>query len=401
MPSRVALAPRARPLERPVRAGLLPQREVLRVPLVRVDLELLPVPGAQPVQGVARELAVAGERGDVVVDGAVDLVGVALLDQRLDDLDHVVDVLGGARAQVGTFDPDQVGVLQERIGVLPGDLGRGQPLVGLGKLHLVSAGVRDLVGHVSDVCDVHDPVDPLPLQAKRAADQVTEHERPHVADVDVPVYGRPARVDLHRLPVDGGDVVQLTREGVVQAHGHASIASLRATSVPSRRTRYPEGDPSGRGGVCVLPLPEPGGPPLPLGWYPPSALPPCPETAIGTSIGSRSPSSAIRISISSPTSSSRSRRASRTPSTTWRFLSRRLRTLSRHSFSRASTSLRRSRSPRVAPIASSIWSASREADMRLLPIPYIPMYRAALSVAAWRSDEGPDVTCPNQIDSAT
>jgi hypothetical protein len=33
---------------------------------------------------------------------------VPLLDQRLDDLDHVVDVLGGARVQVGPLDPHQV-----------------------------------------------------------------------------------------------------------------------------------------------------------------------------------------------------------------------------------------------------------------------------------------------------
>src|SRR4029453_14571778 len=79
VPAGEPVAPRARPRQGPVRPRLLPEREVLRVSLRRVDQELLAMPRTELVEGVAGELAVAGERGHVVVDGPVDLVGVALL----------------------------------------------------------------------------------------------------------------------------------------------------------------------------------------------------------------------------------------------------------------------------------------------------------------------------------
>ena len=252
VPPGVAVAPRARPLQRAVGAGLLPQREVLGVTLVRVDRHLLTVSRAEPVERVARELAVAGERRDVVVDAPVDLVRVALLEQRLDQLDHVVDVLGGARVQVGAFDPHQVRVLQERVRVLLRDLGGREPLVGLGELHLVATGVRDLVRHVPDVGDVHDPPDLEPLEPERPADQVAEHERAHVPDVDVAVDGRAARVDLHGLAVDGRDVVELTREGVVQTHGQPSISPGWATPVATPAAGTPDAA-APAGGRCRRP----------------------------------------------------------------------------------------------------------------------------------------------------
>src|SRR4029450_180808 len=316
----------------------------------------------------------------------VDLVGVPLLDQGLDDLDHVVDVIGSARVQVGPLDPHEAGVQQERVGVLLRDLERREPLVGLGELHLVATGVRDLVGHVSDVGDVHDPADPEPLEPERAADQVAQHERPHVPDVDVPVHGRTARVDLHRLPVDGGDVVELTGEGVVQAPDHARIPS-------TSKGRYGSGGVSGRRGACPLPSPEGPGPVRPPSTTSGTTTTPSSGRDAGTSIGSRSPSSAMRTSISSPTSSSRSSNASRTPSTTWRFFSRRFRTLSRQSFRIASISLRRSASESTTPIGSvSPYGPGpvAAAEIRLRPIPYTPTEAAAVRGAFTTSGARPE-----------
>ena len=77
-------------------------------------------------------------------------------------------MIGGARVQVGSLDPHQVGVQEERVRVLLRDLGGREPFVGLGELHLVAAGVRDLVCHVTDVGDVHDPADREPLEPQRA-----------------------------------------------------------------------------------------------------------------------------------------------------------------------------------------------------------------------------------------
>src|SRR5439155_21986796 len=85
VPTREPLAPRRGPLERAVVTGFLPQGEVGRVALLGVDLDLLPVARTQRLQRVAGELAVPGERRDVEVDGPVDHVRVALLDQPFDD----------------------------------------------------------------------------------------------------------------------------------------------------------------------------------------------------------------------------------------------------------------------------------------------------------------------------
>src|SRR4029450_13190476 len=53
VPHRVAVAPRAGPPQRAVGSRLLPQREVLRVALGRIDRHLLTVTATQPVERVA------------------------------------------------------------------------------------------------------------------------------------------------------------------------------------------------------------------------------------------------------------------------------------------------------------------------------------------------------------
>ena len=208
MPAGEAVTPGTRPPEGPVGSGLLPEREILRVALRSGSTaSSWRCPARSLIERVARELPVARERRDVVVHGPVDLIGVALRDQRCDQIDHLVDVVRRPRVQVRTFDPHQISVLQERLGVLRCDLWCGETLVRLGELHLVASGVGDLVGHVSDVGDVHDPLDPLALVTEGAPDQVAEHERAHVPDVDVPVDGGTARVDLHGPSVDRDDLM--------------------------------------------------------------------------------------------------------------------------------------------------------------------------------------------------
>jgi len=77
----------------------LPQREVRRVALLRplVGLALR----FEVLDVLVRELPVVVERGHVEVDGAVRLVGVPLLDQRLDEVDDLRDVLGDAGVHLG------------------------------------------------------------------------------------------------------------------------------------------------------------------------------------------------------------------------------------------------------------------------------------------------------------
>src|ERR687891_755585 len=95
VPTGEAFSPRARPLHAPAWTGLLPQSEVGRMALVRIDLDLLPMARAQRVERIAGELPVLRERRNVEVHGSVDLVGVSPLDQSLDDGNHLGDVVGG------------------------------------------------------------------------------------------------------------------------------------------------------------------------------------------------------------------------------------------------------------------------------------------------------------------
>ena len=93
--------------------GALPQREVADVVLgVLVGLDPLADPqllGIEP-----RQPAVGRPRRDPEEDRAVvGPVGVAALEQRPDERDHLVDVLGGAGQDVGPGHPQRVGVGQE------------------------------------------------------------------------------------------------------------------------------------------------------------------------------------------------------------------------------------------------------------------------------------------------
>src|SRR5690606_31714291 len=83
------------------RLGRLPEHEVQRILLglthldARADLQVLDL--------LARQLAVAGEPADPVIDVTVARrIGVALVDQGLDHGEHAVDVLGGTRLHVRT-----------------------------------------------------------------------------------------------------------------------------------------------------------------------------------------------------------------------------------------------------------------------------------------------------------
>ena len=94
--------------------GALPQREVADVVLaVLVGLDPLPDPellGIEPGQPAVRR-----PRGDPEEDRAVvGAVGVAPLEQRRDQRDDLVDVLGRPRQDVRRRHPQRLGVGQER-----------------------------------------------------------------------------------------------------------------------------------------------------------------------------------------------------------------------------------------------------------------------------------------------
>ncbi len=213
VPAGRAPAPRGVPAHDPADAGLLgpPEGEVGLVPAA---LDLLD-PGGLALAGDVhqRQGAVAVGLGGVEVQAGRDLVGDPALLQPRRELDHLPDVLAGARVPVGRQHVQRGHVGHERAGVEVGDVRDRPPLLRRRDLELVLAGVGvgDRVAHVGDVDDVPDR-DVLPAQG--AAERVGEHVGPHVAQVREVVDGRAAAVQADDV---GGrhEVLELPSERVI------------------------------------------------------------------------------------------------------------------------------------------------------------------------------------------
>ena len=167
VPAREPVAPsRRRPFQEAALAGAFPEREVRVVPLVRFDVAAMP--GPQVVEGVAGQRAVARERRDRVVHVALGRgVGVPGVLERFGEPDHLRDVFGRAREDVGGQDVDQGSVGMERGLVGRRDLlGRLALEPGLDE-HRIVAVVEVFVAQVADVRDVLDVQDLEPVIERR------------------------------------------------------------------------------------------------------------------------------------------------------------------------------------------------------------------------------------------
>ena len=210
VPAGAAVAPRALPAGL---AGLggLPQGEVERVALAVLEAlavcPQLPVAALHLVDVAAGELAVPGVAAHREVDVALRLVGVALLDEGLDQADHGADLLGGLGAHGRVLDAGAAHVLDEGVGVLRGHLGGAAALlVGL---------LDDLVVDVGDVLDEGHLV-AAPLEV--AADDIEGDEGARVADVDAVVDGGTAHVHAHLAGLARGELLFAARLRVVDLH---------------------------------------------------------------------------------------------------------------------------------------------------------------------------------------
>ncbi len=187
-----------------------------------VVLDLAAMAGPEVVEGIAGELAVLGERAHVVVDVAVVAdVGMTEVDQSLGQLEHLRDVLGGTREDMGGQDVDRRLVDVECRLVRVGDLRGRLVLQAGGDEHPILAAVEALVAEVADVGDVLDVEDLDAVVEEHAPDQVGEHERPEVADVGEAVDGRAARIHPDAATVRRENRLNGPAEGVPEAEGHA------------------------------------------------------------------------------------------------------------------------------------------------------------------------------------
>ena len=234
VPARIPLAPRAVPLHDVVGLRLFPKREVGRVTLLRIDLDARA--GLLLVQIEPRQLAVFGELADVEIDAVVDLVCIALFEQRLDIFDHVGDVVGRLGDDLGLADVELGKVVKKDLGVVFRDLVRRLLLLARSLLHLVLALVA--VRHqVPDIRDVHHAFELVAVIFERAAEDVHEDVGAQVADVRIVVDRRSAAV--HRdLLVRKGDKVLLASVHSVVDPEHISFLSILLFGARVRKTLF-------------------------------------------------------------------------------------------------------------------------------------------------------------------
>src|SRR5918994_3581973 len=230
VPARSPWPPRALP-GRLARFGGLPQREVQWAALEAgmALLRLAHLFGTLVAQG-----AVSREASYGVVDVAFGFlrgVRVALLYELFDQGDHLGDVLGGARLDVGQPYAQHLKSLVKGVRVAVYDLLPGDPLlVGL---------VYDLVLYVRDVLDERHVVIPAP---QVPGHNVPEQGRPRVADVDMVVDRRTADVEAEGATLPHLD--HLAAHAIFYEQTHSpSLASLArsilslASSVPNTAKR--------------------------------------------------------------------------------------------------------------------------------------------------------------------
>ena len=241
VPAGPALAPGGVPIGLTGLGGL-PEGEVQGILLHVVDVD--PSPCLEVLNGLVGEFSVVGKLLRAVVHIPVHRIGIALVDEGLDQVDDLGNVLRGLGVDGGVPHPQAVGVLEVLLDVLLGNgLGCGALLVGP---------VDDLVVHVGEVLHEGHLVPPV-LQVP--AQHVEEDHGPGIAHVDVVVDRGAAAVHLHLSRGDGDELLLLAGHGVKQLHvgSPSSVAFLLLGLRRSVRRRpgdafYPGNSPAKPGG---------------------------------------------------------------------------------------------------------------------------------------------------------
>ena len=236
VPAREALAPARRPLERALLAGGLPQCEIGGVALVVLDVARGPVARPEIVERVARQFSVALERRDGVVDVVVvGAVGVTPILEPLGEVEHLGDVLGRAREDVGGEDVDERLVGVERGLVRGCDIGGRLVLQARLHEHPVLPAIELVIAQVTDIGDVLDVEHFDTVIQQHAPDEIRQQVAPQVADMRIAVDGRATRVHAHAARFQRLDRPHLAGQRVAQSEGHRGLLG-GVCGVGQRRT---------------------------------------------------------------------------------------------------------------------------------------------------------------------
>ena len=185
--------------------GGLPEREVERVFLDVVDVDARA--GLQIFDRLVAELAVVLEFQRAVVHVAVDLIGVALIDERCDEVDDLLNVFGGLRVHGRLADAERVGVGEVFGDVFFRDF--------LARDALFVGALDDLVVHVGEILHERHLVAAV---LEIAAQHIKHDDRARVADVDEVIHRRTAGVHAHLAGLDRHELFLLHGHGVEQFH---------------------------------------------------------------------------------------------------------------------------------------------------------------------------------------
>ena len=122
---------------------------------------------------VPRQLAVIRKAGDLKVHVAVHFVGIASVDELLDDLEHLIDVVSSLGEFVGRLDAQLLLVGPEPQRVELRNLRRRLALFYGGSDDLVFAAFQHLLAHVADIGNVLDVDHVQALFGQNAPDPVS------------------------------------------------------------------------------------------------------------------------------------------------------------------------------------------------------------------------------------
>ncbi len=227
-----AIGPVEPGLWRLVRLGSLPEHEVQRIVLSITHRHAFS--GAQLVQRLARELAVAGELAHRVIHvAALGPVGQALAFERTDEREHLRHVFGRARLDIRRLNAELGDVSVHRCDHLVGQRADRDTAI--------QCTADDLVVDVGDVAHI---LDFVAAGAQPALHHVKRHHHAGMADVAQVVDGHAADVHAHMARFDRGKLFQGTRERVVDAQTHGDGGTKQAGRRGAKH-RAGDADPAG------------------------------------------------------------------------------------------------------------------------------------------------------------
>ena len=224
--------PRPHGLSQPgsVRVRRLPQHEIGGVALVGRHLDA--GAGDHLVAAAAGEAAVIRIGADREQNMPFGGVGVARGDQPLDHRDHLRDVRGRPRLDIGRQHAERRHVL-----VKGGDRAGGQRL---DRLAVGAGGGVDLVLDVGDVADVAHMLAAVGF-AQQPVEHVEHDKGAGVADMGAVIDRRPAHIHAHVARIERLEHLLAAGQRIIESERHDEPGSRLRPTGPSARRLQPIG----------------------------------------------------------------------------------------------------------------------------------------------------------------